>query len=329
MIRKGYSYHNCQCHHLQSVFPFSFFLIVNFSFYHDTLQTRFCTYMYCWLKYIYSQWLMIKCFQFYLVPYIAEISRVLTQVIGKYCSNIGETIYHILTHWGRVTPICVSKITIIGSDNGLSPCRRQAIICTNAEILLIRPLATNFSEISIKFIYFHLLENVVWQMAAMLSQPQCVNSCSMYQTAMSLIDVVQTPIFTNTWTTSEYVLWYQWQFDIYTYLQFLCLIGITDLATVTHNFVAKSVPISMIDFSLVVVGYACLPQRNKTAVVLSVYWNNKHTSTKKTKHLARLRRSCAAVPGVRGAGLHDTATQGVPMIKIRPRPALLKSTYLN
>ena len=33
-----------------------------------------------------------------------------------------------LTHWGRVTHICVSNLTIIGSDNGLSPERRQAII---------------------------------------------------------------------------------------------------------------------------------------------------------------------------------------------------------
>ena len=33
-----------------------------------------------------------------------------------------------LTHGGRVTHICVSKLTIIGSDNGLSPGRRQAII---------------------------------------------------------------------------------------------------------------------------------------------------------------------------------------------------------
>ena len=55
-----------------------------------------------------------------------------------------------LTHWGRVTHICVGKWTIIGSDNGLSPGRRQAIIWTNAGILLIRPLGTNFSEISIK-----------------------------------------------------------------------------------------------------------------------------------------------------------------------------------
>ena len=55
----------------------------------------------------------------------------------------------LLIHWGRVTHICVSKLTIIGSDNGLSPGRRQAIIWTNAGLLLIEPLGTNFSEISI------------------------------------------------------------------------------------------------------------------------------------------------------------------------------------
>ena len=54
-----------------------------------------------------------------------------------------------LIHWGRVTHICVGKLTIIGSDNGLSPGRRQAIIWTNAGILLIGPLGTNFSEILI------------------------------------------------------------------------------------------------------------------------------------------------------------------------------------
>ena len=45
-----------------------------------------------------------------------------------------------------MTHICVSYFTIIGSDNGLSPGRRQAIIWTNAGILLIDPLETNFSE---------------------------------------------------------------------------------------------------------------------------------------------------------------------------------------
>ena len=59
-----------------------------------------------------------------------------------------------LTHWGRVTHICVSRRTIIASDNGLSPGRRQAIIWTNAGILLIRNLGTNFGEILIEIITF-------------------------------------------------------------------------------------------------------------------------------------------------------------------------------
>ena len=61
---------------------------------------------------------------------------------------------NVLTHWGRVTHMCVSDLTIIGSDNGLSPGRRQAIIRTNAGILLIRPLGTNFSEILIEILIF-------------------------------------------------------------------------------------------------------------------------------------------------------------------------------
>ena len=59
-----------------------------------------------------------------------------------------------LTHWGLVTHICVSELTIIGSDNGLSPGWRQAIIWTNAGILLIGSLGTNLSEILIKIYIF-------------------------------------------------------------------------------------------------------------------------------------------------------------------------------
>ena len=42
-----------------------------------------------------------------------------------------------LTHWSRVTHMCVNEITTIGSDNGSSPGRHQAIIWTKARILLI------------------------------------------------------------------------------------------------------------------------------------------------------------------------------------------------
>ena len=57
-------------------------------------------------------------------------------------------------HWGRVTHICISELPIIGSDNGLSPGRRHAIIWTNAGILLIRTLGTNFSENLIEILTF-------------------------------------------------------------------------------------------------------------------------------------------------------------------------------
>ena len=71
------------------------------------------------------------------------------------CRGIGElvTACHglsgTLNHWGRVTHICVGNLTIIGSVNGLSPCRRQPIIWTNAGILLIGPFGINSIEILI------------------------------------------------------------------------------------------------------------------------------------------------------------------------------------
>ena len=55
-----------------------------------------------------------------------------------------------LTHWGWMTLISVLNLTIIGSDYGLSPGRRQAIIWTSDIILSIRLLGTNLSGILIK-----------------------------------------------------------------------------------------------------------------------------------------------------------------------------------
>ena len=52
--------------------------------------------------------------------------------------------------------MCVGNLTTIGSDKGLSPGQRQAIIWTNAEILLIGPLGTNFSEIQIEILTFSI-----------------------------------------------------------------------------------------------------------------------------------------------------------------------------
>ena len=49
-----------------------------------------------------------------------------------------------------MTHVCVSKLTIIGSDTALSPGRRQAMIWTDAGISLIGPLWTNFNKILIE-----------------------------------------------------------------------------------------------------------------------------------------------------------------------------------
>ena len=77
---------------------------------------------------------------------VCEMSAILSrpQCVKTHC------VRQRLTHWRRVTHICVGKLSIVGSDNGLSPGRRQAIIWTNDGILLIEPLGTKFSEISIK-----------------------------------------------------------------------------------------------------------------------------------------------------------------------------------
>ena len=70
-----------------------------------------------------------------------------------------------LTHWGRVTHICVSKLAIIGPDNGLAP--------SNAGILLIEPLGTNVSEILIGIQTF-LFKKLHYKMSSAKWCPLCL-----------------------------------------------------------------------------------------------------------------------------------------------------------
>ena len=90
-----------------------------------------------------------------------------------------------LTHWGRATHIC-SKLTIIGSDNGLSPDRRQAIIWTNAGLLLIRPLGTNFSEILIEILAFSF-KKMRLKVASAKRRPFCLG-LNMLITKLCILD---------------------------------------------------------------------------------------------------------------------------------------------
>ena len=101
----------------------------------------------------------------------------------SYCAHGTYIILQPLNHLGRVTHVCVSKITIIGSDNGFSPGRRQAIIWTNVGILLIGPLGTNFSEILIE-IYAFSFKKRRFKMSSGKWRPFClglnvlINQCS-------------------------------------------------------------------------------------------------------------------------------------------------------
>ena len=72
-----------------------------------------------------------------------------------------------LTHWGRMTHICVSIITIIGSDY-LKQCWNIV------NLTLRRKLQWIFNRNAYIFITKNAFENIAWKMAAILSRPQSV-----------------------------------------------------------------------------------------------------------------------------------------------------------
>ena len=88
------------------------------------------------------------------------------------CQVTDDLIHWVLTHWGRVTHICVNERTIIGSDNDLAPTRQ----CWNIVNRTIRNnIQWKVNRNSYIFIHENAFENVVWKKAAMLSWPQCAN----------------------------------------------------------------------------------------------------------------------------------------------------------
>ena len=151
----------------------------------------------------------------------------------QYNVYVEQWLENVLTHWGRVTHICVGNLNIIGLDNGLSPGRRQAIIWTNAGILLIEPWGTNFSEIlidihtfSFKKIHLKMLSakwrpfclgfNVLThldKMAAILADDKCINLNENYRIPIriSLKFIPRSPI-DNKSASVEVVAW-RWTGD--------------------------------------------------------------------------------------------------------------------
>ena len=142
--------------------------------------------------------ILLMTYQFSLKLWLSD-SKV-TKIHQKYSHNyLMHTCFTSPTnvyHWGRVTQIYVSKLTIIGSDNGLSPRRYQAIIWTNVGILFMGPLWTNISEIQVNrnsyiIIQGNAFENVVRKLAAILSRLPCVNGCVHCNAARSACQLVR------------------------------------------------------------------------------------------------------------------------------------------
>ena len=87
--------------------------------------------------------------------------------------NVIVAFFESLTHWGRVTYICIIKLSYHCSDNGLAPDRCQAIIWSNAGILLTGPWGKNSNEILIKIQQF-LLKKMRLKMSSGKFWPFCL-----------------------------------------------------------------------------------------------------------------------------------------------------------
>ena len=98
-----------------------------------------------------------------------------------------------LTHWGRATHICVSKLIIIGSDNGLSPEWRQAIIWTIAGILFIGTLGTNFSQI-LSEIHTFSLKKMHLKMSCGKCRPSCLGLNVLMTKHEAVIAILFSPV---------------------------------------------------------------------------------------------------------------------------------------
>ena len=134
----------------------------------------------CW-------WSLSKLFRWWIVT-----SLVPNHYLNQCWLNINEAWWH-LTHWDWVTHICISKLTTIGSDNGLSPGQCQAITWNSTGILSIRPLQANISEILIGIQTFSF-KKIHLKMSSAKWHPFCLNlnvlrwlhrKCSRYHSLQS------------------------------------------------------------------------------------------------------------------------------------------------
>ena len=140
----------------------------------------------------------------FVVPYLTRLPDVYFNILTSFQKD--QLVFDwFLTHWGRLTHICLGNLTIIGSDNGLSPGRRQAIIWTNAGILLIGTLGTNFNEISIEIQIFSF-KKMHFKMSSAKWRPFCLglNVLMIWTKVLTMILIFWLILYI--WECSEYEL---------------------------------------------------------------------------------------------------------------------------
>ena len=138
-----------------------------------------------------------------------EMYKILIESMKKALRNTNCT-KHDLTHWGRVTHICVGKLTIIGSDNDLSPSQAAPSHYLNqcwniVNLTLGNKLQWNFNRNWNILIPENAFEYIVCEMASILSRPQCVK-------CVRRVTRVWIPYSTNrlqsiSWTNNCLVYW--------------------------------------------------------------------------------------------------------------------------
>ena len=120
-----------------------------------------------------------------------------------------------LTHWGRVTHICLVKLIIIGLGNGLSPGRRQAIIWTNAGMLSIWPSGTNLNKMMITIHIFSFkkmhskMSSAKWRPNMAHHMYQNTLTISVLLTSWKSVNVAMFLTWEKTWT--KHKCWCQWR----------------------------------------------------------------------------------------------------------------------
>ena len=108
-----------------------------------------------------------------------------------------------------MTHICISKQTIIVSDNGLSANCSQAIIWTNVGILLIRTLGTNFSEIFSEIHKFSF-RKIHLKMSSGKWRPSCLSQLYPFLSEL-MVKLCHGALINFYWHITVWGLWYQKQ----------------------------------------------------------------------------------------------------------------------